>query len=140
VDTCRYFTYLLVHLFRGIQKKDIFSEDFRQSVKIFFETDPLHHSLESIVNMDYINKEEDEIYSTGYVIHSLEASLWSFYHSSTFQNAILKAVNLGNDADTIGAITGQIAGAYYGLDSIPKELIEGLTKRELIAFIVDELL
>jgi ADP-ribosyl-[dinitrogen reductase] hydrolase len=58
--------------------------------------------------------------------------MWSFYNTNSFKDAILKAVNLGGDADTIGAITGEIAGAYYGFKSIPKELVDDLCKHDLI--------
>lgn len=48
------------------------------------------------------------------------AALWSFYQSDNFRDAVLTAVNLGNDAATVGAVTGQLAGAYYGYRNIPK--------------------
>ena len=55
------------------------------------------------------------------MIPSLEAALWAFHNSGDFRDGALKAVNLGDDADTTGAIYGQIAGAYYGIDGIPVE-------------------
>jgi ADP-ribosylglycohydrolase len=59
------------------------------------------------------------IKGSGYVVNSLEAALWAFYHTDSFRDGCLKAVNLGDDADTTGAVYGQLAGAYYGADSIP---------------------
>jgi len=64
-------------------------------------------------------KPRDQIKSSGYVVHSLEAALWSVGNSSSFEEAILLAANLGDDADTVGAITGQLAGALYGASGIP---------------------
>ncbi len=62
-----------------------------------------------------------EIRGTGYVVQAIEAALWAFWNSDDFQEGALMAVNLGEDADTTGAIYGQLAGAYYGLNAIPFE-------------------
>ena len=69
----------------------------------------------------------------------MSMQLWAFYHTENFKDAVLKAVNLGDDADTVGAITGQIAGAYYGLDGIPQEWVNKLAKKELIFDLIDKL-
>ncbi len=63
--------------------------------------------------------ERNDVSSSGYAINTLEAALWSCYHSNSFEEALVNAVNLGGDADTVGAVTGQIAGAAYGAESIP---------------------
>ncbi|UMQ40682.1 ADP-ribosylglycohydrolase family protein [Chryseobacterium sp. Y16C] len=73
---------------------------------------------------------EEEISSSGYVLHSLEASLWCFLNSESYAEAVLKAVNLGEDTDTTGAITGGIAGIYYGFENIPQEWISVLARKE----------
>jgi ADP-ribosyl-[dinitrogen reductase] hydrolase len=73
---------------------------------------------------------EQDIYSSGYVLHTLEASLWAFLTTENFKDAVLKAVNLGDDADTIGAITGGMAGLFYGFEQIPEEWINQLARRE----------
>jgi len=64
-------------------------------------------------------KDPPVIVGSGYVVKSLEAALWAFSRSSDFREGCLLAVNLGNDADTTGAIYGQLAGAYYGVEGIP---------------------
>jgi len=74
--------------------------------------------------------QEEEISSSGYVLHSLEASLWCFLNSENYAEAVLKAVNLGEDTDTTGAITGGIAGIYYGFESIPREWVDVLARKE----------
>jgi ADP-ribosyl-[dinitrogen reductase] hydrolase len=73
---------------------------------------------------------EQDIYSSGYVLHTLEASLWAFLTTENFKDAVLKAVNLGDDADTIGAITGGMAGLFYGFEQIPEEWINQLARKE----------
>ncbi len=69
---------------------------------------------------------EADISSTGYVVHTLEAAFWAFEQSASFEEAIVTAVNLGHDADTIGAVVGQIAGSIWGFSSIPKKWVERL--------------
>jgi ADP-ribosyl-[dinitrogen reductase] hydrolase len=85
--------------------------------------------VHAIAQGDYIRKADDEIRGTGYVVNSLEAALWSFWHTGTFEQAILRAVNLGDDTDTTAAICGQVAGAFYGEDGIPAHWLDQLAMR-----------
>ena len=75
------------------------------------------------------NKERRQIRSSGYVIHSLEAAMWCVGRAATFEEAVATAVNLGDDADTVGAITGQLAGAIWGMSGIPVRWLEKLAWR-----------
>lgn len=72
----------------------------------------------------------ESINSEGYVIDTLEANLWCFLNSSSYTEAVLKAVNLGEDTDTTGAVTGGLAGIYYGVADIPKDWLETLARQE----------
>ena len=85
-----------------------------------------------LFDKDFYQKQREEIMSTGYVVDSLKASLWCLGTTETFEEAVLKAVNLGNDTDTIGAITGSFAGALYKLEGMPDRWIQQLVNRELI--------
>jgi ADP-ribosyl-[dinitrogen reductase] hydrolase len=73
-----------------------------------------------------INRSEAEISSSGYVVHTLEAAYWACKRSANFEEAILTAANLGNDADTVAAVAGQIAGAVWGFSAIPPRWVERL--------------
>ena len=73
---------------------------------------------------------ETAIKSGGYVIHTLEASVWCLLNSNSFQEAVLMAVNLGEDTDTTGCVTGGLAGVYYGLKGIPKEWLDAIVRKE----------
>ncbi len=95
--------------------------------------------LASIARGDYRNKTEDEIRGSGYVVECLEAALWCFYQTGDFRAAILKAVNLGDDADTTAAVCGQLAGAYYGEFGIPESWRRRLALHDLIAGLADRL-
>lgn len=73
---------------------------------------------------------EDEIASSGYVVHSLEAALWCIFKEDDFEKTVLKAVNLGSDTDTTAAIAGGLAGLLYGLDAIPQKWIDQLARKD----------
>lgn len=90
--------------------------------------DVYHRILDGDISLLNIS----EISSRGYVVSSLEAALWCFLNSVCYENAVLTAVNLGDDTDTVGAITGSMAGIYYGLDGIPDKWIEMLQNRRLL--------
>lgn len=81
----------------------------------------------------------DEIKSSGYVVDTLEASFWILLNASNFKEAIIGAINLGNDTDTIAAITGSMAGILYGYNSIPQEWLDKLAKRDYIEDLCDKL-
>jgi ADP-ribosyl-[dinitrogen reductase] hydrolase len=77
--------------------------------------------IESIVAGSWRGKHRDQVGSSGYVAHSIEAAMWCVGRTDTFRDAVLLAANLGEDADTTAAITGQLAGALYGASSTPED-------------------
>lgn len=87
----------------------------------------------------YATKQAEAIQGSGYSVASLEAALWCVARTTSFEQAVLAAVNLGDDADTTGAITGQIAGALYGCDAIPTRWLSGLYMRDEITSFADRL-
>jgi ADP-ribosyl-[dinitrogen reductase] hydrolase len=96
-------------------------------------------SIWAIATGEYRAKTINEIRGTGYVVESLEAALWCFWTTETFEQAILTATNLGDDADTTAAICGQVAGAYYGESAIPSHWLQQLTMRNEITNLADQL-
>ena len=72
---------------------------------------------------------EDEIKSSSYVVDTLEAAVWCLLNTNNYRDALLKAVNLGRDTDTVGAITGSLAGLYYGVENIPADWLKVLKRR-----------
>lgn len=81
----------------------------------------------------------DDIKSSGYVVDTLEASIWCLINSNSYEEAVLMAVNLGGDTDTTGAVTGALAGIYYGYDAIPKKWIDQLARKDDIVALADRL-
>lgn len=96
-------------------------------------------ALKAIAQGNYRNKKIYEVKGSGYVVESLEAALWCFWHTHTFQAAILQAANLGDDADTTAAICGQIAGAYYGVSNIPSHWKKRLVMKDEILSMAEQL-
>ena len=137
IDACRYFAALLVGALMGESKEKLLYGLY-DPVGNYWEYFPLTKKIKALSNGEYIQKKRSEIRSTGYVVDTLEAALWSFYNSEDFETGMIRAVNLGGDADTIGAVYGQIAGAYYGETSIPYRWIKHLTTPHVFYYLADE--
>lgn len=122
----------------GILSKLIAGENWNDALKVE-NSMQWPRELVIISSRGWRRKAEDEIKSTGHVIDTLEAALWAVGTTDSFKAAILKAVNLGGDADTIGAVAGQLAGARYGLACIPDDWRQKLVKFEKILEISNQL-
>ncbi|MGB0467318.1 MAG: ADP-ribosylglycohydrolase family protein [Pontibacterium sp.] len=99
----------------------------------------LDFEISQVAAGSFLEKTVADISSSGYVVHSLEAALWAFSHSGSFSEGALMAANLGDDADTVAAIYGQLAGAFYGLSGIPEAWITGLHQHEKLLVVADKL-
>jgi ADP-ribosyl-[dinitrogen reductase] hydrolase len=125
VDSCRLVGGILCALLKGQAKEE--------AVRSVAPAPWMSDSLAEIASATYQSKSVDEVHGTGYAVACLEAALWCFVHTDSFREAILEAVNLGDDADTTAAVCGQLAGAYYGRDSIPSDWLSRLAMRDVIA-------
>lgn len=128
VDSCRYFGGLLQQFINSRIQMKIFKQKVLKDTAADLNLD--QRVIKAVEGA--FNKKRKDIKSDGFVINTLEASLWSFINSDSFEKAVLKAANLGGDADTVAAVTGQLAGAYYGYNSIPKKWLNKLKHLELI--------
>jgi len=142
VFACFIYVIFAIELLKG--KSKIEAYDYMQKKVLEYaenqEFNPKEIKLfERILNNNISTYPEDEIKSSGYVLHSLEASLWCFLNSESYSEAVLKAVNLGEDTDTTGAITGGIAGIYYGFENIPEDWISELVRKDDIESICSQL-
>ena len=99
-----------------------------------------HQSMRDAVSGSWRGRARGDIRSSGYVIHTLEAALWAVGQTDSFEEALVLAVNLGDDADTVGAVTGQLAGAVYGLSGIPARWTAPLAWRQRLLETADALL
>lgn len=163
VDACRYFGGIIVGAVSGASKDELLSSCY-SPVPGYYADSPLVHAIDEVAagsfkernpsraqTLDGMIDPDDEhalaawrkstppIQGTGYVVRSLEAALWAFYRGETFEEGCLLAVNLGDDADTTGAVYGQLAGAYYGEQGIPERWRKRLAKRKLIEALAKQL-
>jgi ADP-ribosyl-[dinitrogen reductase] hydrolase len=95
--------------------------------------------VKAIADGSWRAKTRSDIRSSGYVVDTLEAALWAVAKSATFEEAVLKAVNLGDDADTVGAVTGQVAGAIWGYSAIPEPWTQCLAWSRRLCVIAERL-
>jgi len=133
VDACRFFGRTIAAAACG-ESKDIVLNDEP------WDAGSLSPEIEPVARGSYKRKNPPEIRGRGYVVASLEAALWALYTTDDFRSGALRAVNLGEDADTTGAVYGQLAGALYGEEGIPDEWLERLAMRGKITELGDELL
>jgi ADP-ribosylglycohydrolase len=118
VDACRYLAALILGALDGRSKTELIQRRFVPVAGQWDEA-PLSPNIAEVADGTFLRREPPHITGSGHVVRSLEAALWAFAKSASFEHGALLAVNLGNDADTTGAVYGQIAGAYYGADAIP---------------------
>ena len=122
LDASSLMCHVIWHGINGYSKADIFNTLHQCSVSHSCIQD-----IKDLANLAWRTKTQDQIRSLpGRALWSLEAALWSIYTTDSFEEAVVKAVSLGGDADTIGSITGQMAGAIYGLESVPDRWIHGI--------------
>lgn len=138
IDACRYLSALIVGALSGESKDVLLSEQYEPVSRLCSESH-LAPKIAEIAAGSFRNKGPSEIEGSGYVVKSLEAALWAFHRSANFREGALMAVNLGDDADTTGAVYGQLAGAYYGEGGIPLEWRALLAQRELIESFAEQL-
>lgn len=130
IDACRLLGGMIFRALAGRTKEDVLRGDagFRGAEKIA-----------AIARGEYAELPADAISGTGYVVKSLEAALWCFHHSDSFPAAVLKAANLGDDADTTAAVCGQLAGSFYGIEGIPAPWRERVVRADEILALADRL-
>ncbi len=138
VDACRYLAGLIVGALTGVEKDELLSERWCP-VPGLWDREQLVEEVDEVAEGSFRARQPPEIAGTGYVVRSLEAALWAFHSSDSFEAGCLMAVNLGDDADTTGAVYGQLAGAYYGEQRIPDPWRSKIARRELILSFADRL-
>lgn len=131
VDASRYLAALIAGALHGATKAELVG-DVYEPTPGFWARAPLAPEVMEVARGSFRRKNPPQIQGSGYVVRSLEAALWAFHRAEDFRDGCLRAVNLGDDADTTGAVFGQLAGAFHGLRGIPREWRMTLHQRELI--------
>jgi ADP-ribosyl-[dinitrogen reductase] hydrolase len=131
LSACRYLAVVLAALMNGEDRQVVLSPDW-EPLRRMDLAKPVQPLIREVAQGSFKHKEPPEIQGSGWVVRSLEAALWAFHKAESFEDAVLRAVNLGDDADTTGAICGQLAGAYWGESKIPESLRVGLARGDML--------
>lgn len=129
LDSCALLSQILLRLLHGAGPRECLPE-----VNLCTTTE-----VQRLQQGDWQSKTYDQLHGSGFVIESLEAALWCFWHTDNFADCVLAAANLGNDADTTAAVAGQLAGACYGLQGIRQDWFAALHKGDEIRMLADQL-
>ena len=139
---CFYYLEFARQLAFGISKQDIY-ENLQLTVLPFLQSMNIDQAeitaYNRLLTRNIADLPEAELFSSGYVVHTLEASIWCLLTTDTYAEAVLKAVNLGDDSDTTGAVTGGLAGLAYGYENIPEAWVNTLARREDILDLAERL-
>ncbi len=129
---CGIYIQFAVNLLRGQEPEEAYKGMAAEAIKYYsrlpYRCELSHFSR--ILESDISELPEESINSSGYVVDTLEASLWCFLNSNSYEETVLKAVNLGDDTDTTGAVAGGLAGLYYGLAAIPERWINQIARNQ----------
>lgn len=131
IEACRYMSAVIVGALNGHSKEDLVSPYFSPTPEIWTQ-EPLRGAVAGVAAGSFLERQPPEIRGTGYVVDTIEAAMWAFAHTDDFDTGALAVVNLGDDADTTGAVYGQIAGAFYGAAGIRASWLEMLAMRDVI--------
>ena len=129
VDACRYFAALLVSAIHGARREELVVPHFSPAPG-FWDAEPLCPAIARVAAGSFLTREPPEVRAGGGAVDCLEAALWAFSRGRSFEEVVLAAVNLGEDADTAGAVAGQLAGACYGHQGIPPSWRKGLHRHQ----------
>lgn len=127
---CLIYAFVLMQLLRENSKEGVLSGLRRTKCELQDCEEICHYGR--IFESGFAYLDESEIRSSGYVVDTLEAALWCILTTESYKECVLKAVNLGEDTDTVAAVAGGLAGALYGYDAIPEEWRDVLIKRDAI--------
>ncbi len=138
VDACRYYTAILVGLLNGATRDEVLGSRY-SPVPGLWDAHPSHKLIDEVAQGSFKQREPPAIKAEGFVVRALEAVLWGLYKAQDFRTGLLRVVNLGDDADTCGAMFGGLAGAMWGEDAIPDRWKLKLAKRPTLERLANEL-
>jgi len=131
LSACVYMGLVLAALIQGIDREQVLAANWK-GLRQLKEVHILQPEIAEVAEGSFRRKQPPVIVGSGYVVKSLEAALWAFHDAKDFRAAVLRAVNLGDDADTSGAVCGQLAGAYWGEAGIPQDWQDGLAGKDMV--------
>lgn len=133
---CGIYDFIVSELIKSPEKSSVISA-LKKAEKYYSDYKEIKH-YKRIFDEKFIDTDSSLIKSSGYVVDTLEAAIWCLLNTDSYKYCVLKAVNLGEDTDTVAAVAGGLAGILYGYDSIPKEWINTLVKSDMISKLCDK--
>jgi ADP-ribosylglycohydrolase len=142
IIACFYYLEFARQISNGIDKFDVY-KNLQIEISEYLNTLSINKDeiklFDRLLQSNIYNLADEEIKSSGYVLHTLEASIWCLMTTNSYKEATLKAVNLGSDTDTTGAVTGGLAGLLYGWETIPENWLLQIARKEDIEDLADRL-
>ncbi len=135
--SCGIYALITAQILSGKNVADAFKIGMSDA-KTFYGDDADFQHFARLTDENFAALDEDEVSTRGYVIDTLEAAVWCLLNTDDYKSLALKAVNLGGDTDTVGAIAGGLGGLVYGVESIPAEWLETLKRRDWLEKIADD--
>ena len=133
--SCGIYAYVLLYLLNRRTKKSVLDGLYYARMRYAhipeYSSELKHFSR--LFDVSFAKLHEDEIKSSGYVVATLEAAIWCLLNTDSYEECVLKAVNLGSDTDTVAAVAGALAGCLYGLEGIPEKWLSGLLRKDMMA-------
>ena len=134
--SCGIYALIVAQVLSGKNISDAFVDGMNDA-KTFYGNDA-EFKVFARLNEKFAALPEEMIYSGGYVVETLEAALWCLLNTNDFKSLALKAINLGGDADSVGAVAGGVAGLIYGVEEIPDDWLKVLKRREWLEKMADD--
>ncbi len=135
---CDIYCSLMIEILKGTKKEALQGYGLPKIgayIKNHSEYEASREKYERMFHLDFKDIPEEQIHSSGYVVDTMEAALWCFLNTNNYRDCVLKAVNLGNDTDTVACVAGSIAGLYYG--EIPAEWIKTIRNKKLVDEVIE---
>lgn len=126
---CFIYVLFIIGLLKGKEKKNIYNGIRKYNYSKFFSKDIISY-YSRLLDNDISKLKTDDINSSGYVVHSLEAVIWCFINNNSYEECIIEAINLGDDTDTIGALVGGLSGIYYS--DIPNKWLSAIKRKDYL--------
>ncbi|OQB30173.1 MAG: ADP-ribosyl-(dinitrogen reductase) glycohydrolase [Bacteroidetes bacterium ADurb.Bin174] len=142
VIACFYYLEFARKIIQGEEKFEIY-KSFQTEISSFLVEESIQADeisiFDRLLQQNIFELSEDNIFSSGYVLDTLEAAIWCLLTTNSYSEAVLKAINLGNDTDTTGAVTGGLAGLLYGINNIPEKWLHQLARYDEIEDLANRL-
>ena len=135
---CDIYCSLMIEILKGTKKEALQGYGLPKIgayIKNHSKYEASREKYERMFHLDFKDIPEEQIHSSGYVVDTMEAALWCFLNTNNYRDCVLKAVNLGNDTDTVACVAGSIAGLYYG--EIPAEWIKTIRNKKLVDEVIE---